>query len=145
MGTGALILDFFARFIEVTTAVFQWLVRIAYRKLTKRPVEGPRLLRELCERLSGSFVKFGQVLSLQVDSLPQEYCDALLSLLDRVPPFPSEQVDVIFEQEFHKLPSEVFQEFDHVPLASASIGQVHRAVLHGGTQVAVKVQRPDIG
>jgi ubiquinone biosynthesis protein len=145
MGTGALILDFIARFFEVTTTVFYYLGRIIYRKLTKRPVEGPLLVRELCERLSGSFVKFGQVLSLQIDQLPKEYCDALLSLLDRVPPFPGEQVDTIFEGEFHKLPTEVFQNFDYQALASASIGQVHTAFLQDGTKVAVKVQRPDIG
>ena len=145
MGTGALILDFIARFFEVTTTVLYFLGRAVYRRVTKRPVEGPLLVRELCERLSGSFVKFGQVLSLQVDSLPQEYCDALLSLLDRVPPFPRDQVDVIFEAEVHKLPTELFREFDYEPLASASIGQVHKALLHEGTPVAVKVQRPDIG
>ena len=131
-----------ARFLEVNTAVFKWLATLAYRKLTKRPLDGPRLLREMFERLSGSFLKFGQILSLQVGSLPQEYCDELLSLLDRVPQFSG--VDAIIAAEFGQPPSELFQSFDHEPLASASIGQVHRAVMHDGTKVAVKVQRPGV-
>ena len=131
-----------ARFLEVNTAAFKWLATLAYRKLTKRPLDGPRLLREMFERLSGSFLKFGQILSLQVGSLPQEYCDELLSLLDRVPQFSG--VDAIIAAEFGQPPSELFQSFDHKPLASASIGQVHRAVMHDGSKVAVKVQRPGV-
>ena len=98
----------------------------------------------MLEEISGSFLKFGQILSLQVDSLPREYCDALLSLLDRVPPFPREDVTRIFEEDLGRHPETVYQQFDYRPIASASIGQVHKAMLKDGTPVAVKVQRPGI-
>src|SRR5258708_13429385 len=83
------------------------------------------------------------MLSLQVDVLPREYGDALLTLLDGVPPFPPSDVKQVFMEEFGQPPEDLFREFNYQPLASASIGQVHRAVLADSTTVAVKVQRPD--
>lgn len=105
---------------------------------------GPERLRGVLEELGGSLLKFGQILSLQIDTLPREYCDALLSLLDRVPPFPREQLRQVFVGEWSKPPEELYLEFDYEPLASASIGQVHRATMKDGTNVAVKVQRPGV-
>jgi ubiquinone biosynthesis protein len=144
MGETWPLFDFIARLWEVMSAALRWLFRLTHRRLRRAPLEGPKLLRELCERLSGSFLKFGQILSLQIDSLPRAYCDELLALLDRVPAFPREHVDSVFLQEFKKLPSDLYAEFEYVPVASASIGQVHRAVLPDGAKVAVKVQRPGI-
>jgi ubiquinone biosynthesis protein len=121
------------------------LVEIALSRIFRRAaLPGPERLRKLLEDLSGSFLKFGQILSLQVDALPREYCDALLNLLDRVPPFPRDQVAQIFTEELGKPPEALFKEFDYVPFASASIGQVHKACLADSTKVAVKVQRPGI-
>jgi ubiquinone biosynthesis protein len=97
----------------------------------------------LLEEVGGSFLKFGQVLSLQPDILPREYCDALFDLLDRVPSFPYREVERIFVEELGRRPSEVFDSFDPQPIASASIGQVHVASLDG-RRVAVKVQRPTV-
>jgi len=114
------------------------------RILRRKTIPGPERLRLMLEELSGSFLKFGQILSLQVDTLPREYCDALLSLLDRVPPFPRDQVREVFIKDLGKPPEELYQEFDYSPLAAASIGQVHRARLADSTLVAVKVQRPGI-
>ncbi len=109
-----------------------------------RGIDGPRRLRILLEDVGGTWLKFGQVLSLQPDILPREYCNALFDLLDRVPPFEFSEVEEVFREELHLRPSEIFDHFDPVPLASASIGQVHVAGL-GGRLFAVKVQRPDVG
>src|SRR6266545_2740755 len=114
------------------------------RRIRRQPGQGPDLLREALEELSGSFVKFGQILSLQIDSLPREYCDSLLRLLDRVPPFGRAQVDQVFREELNAEPSVLYREFEYQPVASASIGQVHSAVLKDGTKAAVKVQRPGV-
>jgi ubiquinone biosynthesis protein len=118
--------------------------RYLYRRLTGKRVEGPVLLRETFERLSGSFLKFGQILALQIDSLPREYCDALMSLLDRVPPISEEEVEQVVIEELGASARSLFLEFDYRPIAAASIGQVHRARMKDGTLVAVKVQRPGI-
>jgi len=138
-------LQYFHRAFQVAWISLRNLLEIAFDRLRKRPgIPGPERLRMLLEEVSGSFLKFGQILSLQVDALPREYCDALLNLLDRVPPFPREQVREIFIGEFGQPPETLYREFDYGPIASASIGQVHRAVLHDSTKVAVKVQRPGI-
>src|SRR5436190_7696115 len=139
-----LFLSYFTRLIQVTAVFSRQLLRLAYRWLRRRPTDGPDLLREAFEILSGSFLKFGQILSLQIDALPREYCDALLSLLDRVPPFPAEQVEETLLADLRASPKELYREFDYTPVASASIGQVHRATLRDGTPVAVKVQRPGV-
>ncbi len=136
-------------FLHRTLKIFQicsrHFVEIAVdRFLKRRGLPGPERLRQLLEELSGSFLKFGQILSLQIDALPREYCDALLSLLDRVPPFPRDQVRQVFLREMGKPPEDLYLKFDYTPIASASIGQVHRAVLRDSTPVAVKVQRPGI-
>jgi len=114
------------------------------RRARKLPPGGPDLLRQALEQLSGSFVKFGQILSLQIDTLPREYCDSLLRLLDSVPPFQPREVDRVVREELGRPPGQLYREFNYKPVASASIGQVHKAVLKDGTPVAVKVQRPGV-
>jgi ubiquinone biosynthesis protein len=138
------ILTFFPRVLEVMSVVITAAARFLYRKMRGRPSRGPELLRQVFEGLGGSFIKFGQILSLQIDTLPRAYCDALLALLDRVPPFPREQVERVFLETLGVSPLELYQEFDYDPVASASIGQVHRAKLPDGLPAAVKVQRPGI-
>jgi ubiquinone biosynthesis protein len=95
----------------------------------------------MLEALGGSFIKLGQVLSLQPDLVPRDYCDELFDLLDRVPPFDYEDVERIFEEDLGKAPTDLFDRFEVRPFASASIGQVHRAQLDG-RQFAIKVRRP---
>ncbi|MDQ2650623.1 MAG: AarF/UbiB family protein [Actinomycetota bacterium] len=101
------------------------------------------LARDL-EDLGPTFVKLGQLLSTRADLLPAPYLEALARLQDKVEPFGFDIVEQVIEQEIGARISNAFQSLDHRPLASASLGQVHRAQLRDGRQVVVKVQRPGI-
>ena len=109
-----------------------------------RRLDTPRgqRLREALERLGPIFVKFGQVLSTRRDLLPLDIAEELAKLQDRVPPFPSAVAVATIERAFGKPLSAVFATFEQAPVASASIAQVHFAVLKDGREVAVKVLRP---
>jgi ubiquinone biosynthesis protein len=113
------------------------------RGLPPANLTGPERLRAVIEDMGGTFVKFGQMLALQPDLLSLRYCNALYDLLDRVAPTPYQEIAEVFRQETGRRPEEVFEHIQRRPLATASIGQVHVAVLDG-RKVAVKVQRPSV-
>jgi ubiquinone biosynthesis protein len=96
------------------------------------------------EALGPAYVKLGQFFSTRSDMLPAQYVEVLQRLQDKVKPFDFKIVKEIVEKEIGMRFSKAFQEFDEEPLGSASIGQVHKAILRNGKPVVVKVQRPDI-
>jgi len=142
--SGHPVADYVRRLFQIMSVLFGQIAKLIARWVSRRPLDGPNLLREGFERAGGTFVKFGQILSLQVDTLPPEYCAELMRLLDKVPTASREAVRAVFESDLKVPPESLFRKFDYEAIASASIGQVHRAELRDGTPVAVKVQRPDV-
>jgi ubiquinone biosynthesis protein len=116
------------------------------RKRTDRveKLTRPQRLRMAFEELGPTYIKLGQVLSTRPDLAPTEYVDELAKLQDEVPPFSFDEVKAVVEAEFGRISEEVFDALEEHPLASASIGQVHKARLKDGDAVAVKIQRPGI-
>lgn len=114
--------------------------------LFMRNTDKPRAvrLRLALEALGPIFVKFGQMLSTRRDLMPTDIADELAKLQDQVPPFPSTQAVALLETAYRKPLREVFQSFEDTPVASASVAQVHFAVLPDGREVAVKILRPGI-
>lgn len=101
-------------------------------------------IRETFLDLGPTFIKLGQLFSTRADLFPTEYVEELTKLQDRVPAFSYEQVEEIIESDLGKSIPELYRTFDPIPLAAASLGQVHRAQLHSGEEVVVKVQRPGL-
>ncbi len=107
-------------------------------------ISAPERLRLMFEELGPTFIKFGQVLACRPDMLPIEYSREFLKLTDSVAPFPAVEAKRIIEEDLKAPVGELFSFFDEAPVAAASIAQVHRARLHDGSPVMVKVQRPNI-
>jgi ubiquinone biosynthesis protein len=112
--------------------------------LSKRSESRGIKIRKTLEALGPIFVKFGQALSTRKDLLPEDIADELVKLQDNVPPFANHLAIAVIEKSLEMTVSEAFAEFDEQPMASASVAQVHAAVLKSGEQVVVKVLRPDI-
>ncbi len=101
-------------------------------------------IRDTLLELGPTFIKIGQLFSTRADLFPTEYVEELSKLQDKVPAFSYEKAKAIIEQDFGKPIQQLYRSFDPIPLAAASLGQVHRAQLHSGEEVVVKVQRPGL-
>ena len=120
-------------------------LRYSPLRLLPRPKDTlARRLRLAIESLGPVFIKFGQILSTRRDLLPEDYAIELTKLQDKVPPFPSDQAMHLIEESLGQKIEGVFARFDEIPLASASVAQVHSASLLDGTEVVVKIIRPEI-
>ncbi len=120
------------------------LVLLIPRCFPPPPLSRGQRLRKACEDLGPVFVKFGQLLSTRPDLLPADIVTELDHLQDNVPPFASDIFRQIVEQALGKDVETLFASYDHTPLASASVAQVHAATLHDGREVVIKIIRPGI-
>ncbi|MBD2553158.1 AarF/ABC1/UbiB kinase family protein [Limnothrix sp. FACHB-881] len=145
------------RFIDIWTFVTLWLLWLwidtkpwSYRggmteaKQKARRRQQAIWVRDTLLQLGPTFIKVGQLFSTRADLFPAEYVEELSKLQDRVPAFGYDQVEAIVRQDLGKPVQELFQSFDPIPLAAASLGQVHKAQLRSGEEVVVKVQRPGL-
>lgn len=126
-------------FLLVKYSFIYFLLKFGWYRKPKQ-----KILRNFFEEAGGSFIKFGQILASRADFLPEEYALEMINLFDNVKPFPYDQVENIFLQELGATPQKIFKDFQKIPFASASFGQVHGAKLEDGHIVAVKVLRPGI-
>lgn len=138
-----------ARLLRLSSLTFAFNVKLLldWRLgwLEKNEKERAKEALVLCTQLGPTFIKLGQALSIRTDLIPEAYALELRSLQDAVPPFSSEQAREIMRSELNVRDlSSVFAKISDEPLASASIGQVYKATLKDGREVAVKVQRPNI-
>ncbi len=118
-------------------------LRIRRHHVRPEPGQRGRHIREMLEELGPTFVKLGQLLSTRPDLVPADVIEELIKLQDEVPGFSAEQAREVIETELDLSLERLFVSFDPEPVAAASIGQVHRAILPGGYAVVVKVQRPE--
>jgi predicted unusual protein kinase regulating ubiquinone biosynthesis (AarF/ABC1/UbiB family) len=129
---------------HVVTVLFRFFIAPGLRLPMSDRRPGPIRMRLALESIGGAWLKLGQMLALRYDLLPAAYCDELFGLLNQVAPFSYEDVRRIIREDLGDEPETVFASFEPQSFAAASIGQVHRATLHNGDRVAVKVQRPGI-
>jgi len=132
----------------LTKTKYSWLIWanliLPWNWRKKSTADRGEQIRLALEELGPIFIKFGQALSTRKDLLPQDISIELVKLQDDCPPFDEVHSKQLIEEDLKQTVEEAFAEFDPIPMASASIAQVHAATLHTGTDVVVKVVRPDI-
>ena len=132
-------------FLHFAPGPLRWLFILSPWRLLPKPRKSrAERLRLALEALGPIFIKFGQMLSTRRDLLPEDIADELQRLQDQVPPFCGAEATRLIERALEQPVNEVFAEFSSEPLASASVAQVHKATLHSGEEVVVKVIRPKI-
>lgn len=145
------------RFLDIWAFVLKfltsnWLIKkdwsywggVTEAKRTARRRAQAIWVRETLLDLGPTFIKVGQFFSTRADLFPTEYVEELSKLQDKVPAFSYEKIGTIIEQDFGKKIPNLFQSFDPIPIAAASLGQVHKAQLYSGEEVVAKVQRPGL-
>ena len=115
-----------------------------FTKGKMRPLNDGERLVSLLIALGGSFIKFGQILSVRPDIIGNQLADALRQLQDNLPAFDGNRAKQIFEKSTSKKIDDIFERFDENPIAAASIAQIHYGILHHGDRVAVKILRPNV-
>ena len=147
-------ITFKANRVKASGRLFVWLYMIVFffwgtfwDRILRRDGESRRAvrLRQVFERVGGTFIKFGQQMSMRIDLLPWAYTVELSKMLDSVPPFPLEKAIDIIERSTGQSWQGIFAVFDPEPIGSASVANVYQAILKNGDKVAVKVRRPGIG
>jgi predicted unusual protein kinase regulating ubiquinone biosynthesis (AarF/ABC1/UbiB family) len=129
--------------VRLTQTIIQLYPRAA-KWLIKRKVPPAKEVRELFEALGATYIKFGQFIASSPSIFPTEYVEEFQLLLDQTEPMPFNKIKQIVEKDLNKPINQVFSFFDPEPLASASIAQVHAAILDSGEDVVVKVQKPGV-
>jgi ubiquinone biosynthesis protein len=119
-------------------------IRLLRRGRLDQDITRAERVRLALEELGPTFIKFGQIISTRPDLLPPDFVAELSRLQDDVPPEPWAPIKACIEDELGSPIDEIFREFETIPIAAASLGQVHAAILADGQEVIVKVQRPDI-
>lgn len=143
-------IDIWSFVLKLLTAQWAYSKRWSYPSGMTEETQGKRRralavwIRETLLDLGPTFIKVGQLFSTRADLFPTEFVEELSKLQDRVPAFDYTQVESIIQEELGKPIPELYRSFDPIPIAAASLGQVHRAQLHSGEEVVVKVQRPGL-